>query len=217
MRQNTTPSDGHGMFYQSEMEQALRLGDVVKGFVSVTPNVNDPILLADGHSYSVDIQLPNFSVVLTPCCSIANQMISLTPLIKVRSNFLNNPHFDDDLTRINRVMLPVNAVHPDEWRSFTPEKQAERQAQGLTYTCAELFIYQEHPLFPPYKLGKREIGFYMIDFRAVYRLNCDKITREQQSEQKTPIRKSLQLSVAVREQLRSKIANYYTRTPEEDE
>ena len=217
MRPSTMLSDNGNTFYQPQMEQALRLGDVVQGFVSVTPNVNKQILSVEDHNYSVDIQLPTFSVVLTPCCSIADQTISLTPLTKVRRDFFNNPYFANDLTRLNSLVSSQYAVHPKQWENMDPEEKAQRLAKGKMYTCSELFIYQEHKLLPSYELGNRQTGYYMIDFRAAYKLNCDKITRKRQDNQDIPIQKYLQLTVNARKKLRDKIAAYYSRIPEDDE
>ncbi len=62
-----------------------------------------------------------------------------------------------------------------------------------------------------------EVRYYMIDFRAAYKLNCDKITRKRQDNQDIPIQKYLQLTVNARKKLRDKIAAYYSRIPEDDE
>ena len=219
MRPSTMLSDNRDTFYLLPNVQALRLGDVVQGFVSVTPNVNEQILSTEDHNYSVDIQLPTFSVVLTPCCSIADQTISLTPLTKVRYDFFNNPYFAKDLTRLNSIMSSQYSVHPKHWENMGPEEKAQRLAKGKMYACIEVFIYQEHKLLPSYELGSKNprlTGYYMIDFKAAYKLNCDKITRKLQDDQETPIQKYLQLTVNARKKLRDKIAAYYSRIPEDD-
>lgn len=94
------------MFYEGTIDKALRFGDVLEGYVSVTPKINNPFFNKGDYNYHIDIALPSFSVVLSPCCSIGEQKISLTPLIEIRKTFFSNPYFAQDLTRINRRMKP---------------------------------------------------------------------------------------------------------------
>ena len=58
-----------------------------------------------------------------------------------------------------------------------------------------------------------ETKYYMIDFKNIHKLNCDKIN----SPEDAPLQsKCLQLSVQTRSELREKISNYYARIPKED-
>ena len=163
--------------------------------------------------------MPTYSVVLTPCCSIGESTISLTPLIKVRSDFFKNPYFLEDLTRINRRMKPQQAKPPDEWGNFTPEEKQRRLAEGINYALLELFIYEEHELFKTYLLRKQEVRYYMIDFKNIHTIKCAMIKRpEKVKPEDAPLIESkvLQLSIQARSELRDKIAYYYSRLPEED-
>lgn len=205
------------MFYERKVDQALRFGDVLRGYPSATPTIQEPLLSPTGHAYNIDVDLPSFSVVLSPCCSIGDKTISLAPLTGLRGTFFNNPYFVEDLTRINREMEPQQAVPPDVWDRFGMEERQRRLGEGKGYAFIELFVYAENEMLPRYtvhrKQGNIETGYYMIDFRSVYRLNCDSIVTPENSPLKS---KCLQLSLQARSELRDKIASYFSRVPLED-
>jgi hypothetical protein len=210
-----------GMFYVEKTDNYLRFGDVVRGYILPNTTIKEPILSfkSESHNYTIDVEMP-YSVVLTPCCSIGENTISLTPLIEVRSNFFKNPYFTDDLTRINRKMEPQQAHSPDEWGKFSLEKQQRYLAEGLNYALLNLFIYGESEIFKKYTMRQREITYYMLNFRNVYTIKCAMIKRpEKVKPEDAPIIESkvLQLSIQARSELRDKIVYYYSRIPEEDE
>ena len=64
------------MFYASQHTGALRLGDVVSGFVTAIPNQDEPITKSFV-GYRVEVKLDPYLVVLTPCCSIEKKTISV--------------------------------------------------------------------------------------------------------------------------------------------
>ncbi len=209
------------MFYAEETDNYLRFGDVVRGYILPNTTIKEPILSfkSESHNYTIDVEMP-YSVVLTPCCSIGESTISLTPLIKVRSNFFKNPYFAEDLTRINRMMEPQQAHSPDEWEKFSLEEQQRYLAEEINYALLNLFIYEESEKFKKYTLRRREITYYMINFKNIYTTKCTMIKRpEELKPEDAPIIESkvLQLSIQARSELRDKIAYYYSRIPEEDE
>lgn len=206
------------MFYQEEVDQALRFGDVLRGYISATPNIKEPLIKepiwpALNEGYNIDISLPTFTAVLSPCCSIREKTIALSPLMKLRSDFFKNPYFAEDFTRINRKMDPQKTVPPDKWEEFSQEEKQRHVKEGETYALLSLFIYEKHDLFPKYTLRGHEINYYMVDFRNTYKLNCEKIITPQESPLDS---KCLQLSTEARSELQDKIAFYYTRIPVED-
>ena len=212
------------MFYEKDIDNnALRFGDVLRGYIAITPNIKSPILRSSdlNEGYNIDISLPIFSVIISPCCSIAkDNIISLTPLIEVRNSFFNNPYFKEDLTRINRKMEPQLAFPPDKWDSLPPEaKQIHTQdagKDGKIFTLLHIFIYEECDSFLKYPVNMKQeeniqINYYMIDFRNTYKLYYDKIKSKASLESKC-----LQLSLQARAELRDKISYYYGRAPKED-
>ena len=209
------------MFYAEETDNYLRFGDVVRGYILPNTTIKEPILSfkSESHNYTIDVEMP-YSVVLTPCCSIGESMISLTPLIKVRSNFFNNPYFAEDLTRINRLMKPQQSLSPDELEKFSPEEKQRSLEKKINYALLNYFIYEENEIFKKYPLRKREIRYYMINFKNIYTMKCAMIKRPKELKpEDAPIIESkvLQLSIQARSELRDKIAYYYSRIPEEDE
>lgn len=210
------------MFYQEEIDRKLlRFGDVLKGYIATDITIKEPFLSmkSECHNYKMDIELPDYSVVLTPCCSIGDSVITLAPLIKLRSNFFKNPHFVEDFTIINRLIDPEKAHTPDEWEKKSLEEKELLKMQGKSYTLAYLFIYEENVLFPKYTIRNQETNYYMIDFKKTYKLKCDLIKRPENTPEGSPILQSkcLQLSIQARSELRDKISYYYGRVPEEDE
>ena len=204
------------MFYQENLDLALRFGDVLKGFVIATPSISDPL---KSKEYNLEINHPDYCVIISPCCSIRQKVITLSPLIPILGNFFSNPFFEQDLTRINRKMEPKETVEPSIWENrFSEEERMKRLKEGKTYALYDLFIYEQHSLFSKYKLnvkGKGEVvtNYYMIDFSHTHKIHCDKIISNIQS----PLEfKCLQLSIEARSELRDKLTNYYGRIPEED-
>jgi len=206
------------MFYAEEKSAALRFGDVLRGYFSTTPVIKEPMLEKTIRAYNIDVDFPPFSVIMDPCCEIGKKMISLTPLIPVRGSFFANPYLAEDLTRVNRKMLPQQAIPPHAWEQLTAEQKQERLAVGLEYAFLSLFIYEKHDLLPKYtvhrKEGPTETNCYMVDFRNIHRLCCDKII----SPEDAPLEsKVLELSIETRKELRDKVASYYGRVPAEDQ
>lgn len=99
-----------------------------------------------------------------------------------------------------------------------PGERRERMlAAGEAYALLDSFIYASHALLKTYDLntpsGTVKMGHYLLDFTTIYRLDCNLIVRGQDAPAGA---KYLQLTVAVREQLRQKLASYFARVPDED-
>jgi hypothetical protein len=112
-------------YYVKTPDPVFRFGDVLKGFIALSPNIDEP-LNEDNNDYSIQVSKPRFLSVLSPCCSIKDGLISLAPLIEVRNSFFNNPYFAEDLTRINRMVLPENTLPPEAWKDMAPEIKEEK-------------------------------------------------------------------------------------------
>ncbi len=207
-------------FYDDEIEPTFRFGDVVQGFQVTTPTFDQPMLQFDQFKYRIDVYNPYYCVILTPCCSIDGGIITLVPLIKIWNSFYKNPYFEEDFTRINRVVAnPENSVSSAQWKHMSQEEKSIRLGADPDYTLYNLFIYEPNDLFPKYPvdLSGRDnpiINYYMVDFKNVYQVNCPLIKKPNN----VPIEsKRLQLSIDTRKELRDKIAYYYGRTPAEDQ
>lgn len=204
-------------FYEKTRSNSFRFGDVVNGFLAATPNLTNPISSVEEIDCNIELLLPKFCVILSPCCSISDQVISLCPLIHVRNSFFNNPYFAEDLTRINRIIPPDKSLPPQAWEKMPEKQRSERMAKGHAYGFVELFVYKEHLIFPEYTVHKKEgplnTKHYMIDFRNAFRVNCSKIKKPDNVPIETKV---LQLSIDARSELRDKISSYYTRLPDED-
>jgi len=204
------------MFYNQIMAGMLRFGDVLKGYTLAASNIEEPNL---NKNYKVDINLPLYCIVLTPCCSIGEKTISLSPLIKVRGSFFDNPYLNEDLRRINQKMLAEQSVSPNIWEKLPPEEKQKRLDVGYAYGFVDFFVYEKNDLFSRYTVNRKnaenvETNYYMIDFRNIYKLSCEKIITPKNSPLES---KCLQLSIEARTELRDKIADYYARVPKEDE
>lgn len=203
------------MFYQERMDEALRFGDVLMGFVIASPTIKKPDAI---EAYEIAIEIPSYCAVLSPCCSIGHKTISLSPLIRVRWKFFENPYFKKDLTRINREMKPEQAHSPQEWDGLPMERKQDKLKEGIGYALYDFFIYEKHDLLPKYELrggGSEtiETNYYMIDFKNIYRVSCNRINSAKDSPLDT---KCLQLSIQTRKQLREKMAYYFHRPAPED-
>lgn len=204
------------VFYQKINDPALRFGDVLRGYVAAIPRIQEPTLSNQRHHEVCDIKVsyPEFVIIMSPCCSIKEKIICLAPLIPVNKQFFRNPYLAKDLTRINRKMYPEQAWIPEQWEKLPEVKKEEERLKDLSYAFLSLFVYDHHSIFPEYTFKDgAQTGYYMIDFRMIYSLNCDKIINPNQAPLET---KCLQLSIKTRAELRDKISYFFGRTPEED-
>ena len=206
------------MFYQENNDNLFRFGDILKGFIFSTPNLSEPFMKPFSEDYFIEISRPLYCAIISPCCSISDKTLSLSPLIRVVNSFYNNPYFAEDLTRVNRVVPPINSVPPQQWDNMDTDKRQELLNQEPGYTFLDLFVYKENELFPEYEIHRKgtdniKTRNYMIDFRNTFKVSCSKI----KDPKNVPIEaKCLQLTIEARADLRDKISFYYGRIPNED-
>lgn len=201
------------MFYAQEPSTTLRLGDVLLGFISSTTKIGKAEFGKDQRNYQLDIASSDYCAVLVPCCSIRGSILSLAPLIQVPGNVFLNPFFSAELTRINRPVPPENELTPAKWEELTGDQRDARIARGSVYTIVDRFVYDAHPLFPPYDVrstgGLRvKTTCYMVSFKDIFRVECSLAVAQEA--------KAMELSVPARKDLREKLAWYYARIPDED-
>ncbi|MHA1195340.1 MAG: hypothetical protein ACTSRH_02450 [Promethearchaeota archaeon] len=211
------------MFYKDDFTpNALRLGDVIEGYVNFLPIIDSPWIepINKEFNFRIEFIFSKFYVIMTPCCNIEHQLISLSPLRKIPNNLFKNPYLVEDFTRINREMDPQYTVPPDVWTErFSQEERQRRLSQGKGYVFNYYFVYKENDIFSEYEVnikGKKiKTRYYLVDFRYNYPLKCEKITR-QKIDDIILRSKCLELTVFTREELRNKLAFYYGRPAPED-
>lgn len=207
------------MFYEKQPHNVLRFGDVLEGFILSSTSVKSPQDAKRKKQYHIEVRNPDYVVVLSPCCSIGDKTLALSPLVSVRSAFFDNPYLSEDLTRLNRRMAPEQSVPPHVWERMSEGDKAHRfQGKSRVYACYENFVYEKHDLLKTYTVHRRdrdkETNYYMLDFRKIYRIECDEVVDPKQAPLDTKI---LELSIPTRGELRDKVAWYFGRVPEEDE
>lgn len=205
------------MFYEKYPDKALRFGDVLSGFISSIPEMSKPIADNRHPEYKLSLNMPDYCVVLSPCCSIGDSTITLAQLRPVLKSFFKNPYYEEDLTNINRRATPDKTVPPYVWNGYSEEEKRKREEEGNTFALLEYFIYAPHENLPTYQITirqvERAVGHYLIDFRRSFRVDCSSVHSAEESPLETKI---LQLTVDARRQLREKISGYYSRAPADD-
>lgn len=207
-------------FYEDEPDEVFRFGDVVRGFASSTPIIRDLLLDVNSVQYKIDVCSSSYCAVLSPCCSIGNEVLALVPLQHISQSLFKNPWLVDDFTRLNRKMSAENSVPPHVWKIMTQNvKEKNFDLDEDAYAFNDFFLYAANPLLPTYTVdikggGNQKTGCYMIDFKNAFRINCERIRRNKEH----PVEgKVLQLTIDTRGALRDKIAAYFARVPEEDQ
>ena len=205
-------------FYENHPPQILRFGDVLSGFVLSATSIKSPTETRQEKQYRIDVKAPEHVVVLSPCCSIGDKTLALSPLLPILPQFFKNPYLGEDVTRINRMMTPEQSVSPTVWGKLSQKEIARRFRAGpKAYAFVEYFVYEKHDLLPLYPLPAGEEGaetnYYMVDFRRIYRIECNKVASPKDAPLET---KLLGLSIPARAELRKKLASYFSRVPDED-
>lgn len=228
------------MFYQDSIENRLRFGDVLKGFLSTAPSLAKPLDEQAKDPYRIDVSIPDFSVIIDPCCEIGGGTLSLTPLIHVKATLWDTPSLFEDITRINRKAMPKDLMHPVQWNELTDAEKKDIMSVTPDYGHTTFFIYESNAQFSPYTVkatkyeevvnpvtklpkynrqGPTEFTtrHYMLNFKNIYHVNCEKVSDPGKTIDES-IQRSivLQLSKKTRNELREKMADYFGEIPEED-
>ena len=202
-------------YYSDANSGVFRMGDIVRGFVLGAARQKKPD--QNPRDYQVSLCNPDFSVILTPCCSIGDKTLALAPLLHVNPTWLENPYFKKDLTNINREMQPEQAVSQKVWERLGDQERKQRLQSGKANAFLEWFVYPPHQVIGKYKLKSQkeeiEMGYYAVDFRLTFRVECEAVANTKQ----VPIdAKVLELSIEARNELRLKLSSYFGRVPNED-
>lgn len=233
------------MFYQGSIDTNLRFGDVVKGYVSLIPKLTKPF-----GNMSIEIQNPQFSVVLDPCCEIGKGTILLSPLEEISPQLLDIPILSADATGKDLLLLNTEQqakdyFYPTIWNELSVENKEESLTDKPEYVWKSFFIYEGNSIFPQYTIKRKKkyrqvieqstqlpryeevaeaavfsISHRMINFKAIYRVNCEDVTSSKPGKPASEAILSsivLQLSIETRNLLRQKMAYYFGKPPPEDE
>ena len=205
-----------GQFYIEARSEALRLGDVLTGLLTATPNLPKP---NNGtiENYKIEVNGQKYWANLTPCCSTGENTLMLCALVPVLRSWLDNPLWAENLLMINDLMGPEESVPPDKWKGFSPDEQVKRIQVGRAYALIDYFIYDAHQILNEYPIKVRgttyQVRNYAIDFRKIQAV---KVSGVQGGTSYPSNIKVLELAPQARNSLRNKIAEFFARVPEED-
>lgn len=211
-------------FYEEEIDlTTLRFGDLLQGFIETVPHIENPLtdsFLKD-YKYHIESLIPEFSVIMTPCCSIGENTISLAPLKRITSDLYRNLSNEviNNFTILNFEVESKKIISPFNWNFLSKEQKAEKEAEGKAWVFIDRFFYKGCNLFEEYEILVRKEPFfvrdYVIDFKEIYQIKCNKIIY-QKIDNDILSSKCLELTIEARDEFRKKIANYYGRVPDED-
>jgi len=157
------------------------------------------------------------SVVLSPCCSISDKVLSITPFLPLSAALFKNPYLADDPKRINTKIPAIKSLPPEVWENMDASEKAERLSKEDGYVFVDFFVYHAYHLFPEYTINRKDGNikskFYIIDFRKSVRIQCDKILTPKYLPGSAKV---LQLTIETRDLLRKKIGSFYQRIPQDD-
>jgi len=207
------------MFYSESFSRAYRLGDIITGYTEIVPvyalNKKSAEL-----SLSISVIPSDMFVILTPCCSIEQQIVNIAPLKKIDSRFLSSDFLVEDFLLINQPITRREALGGLVFNKLTPEEKLEFENMPPEYSYLDKFIYAEHHFLKEYSVtksfGKGDIktvatGKHMVSFKDAGKIQCNLFERKKEVYQKIA-----ELSPLTRQKLRDKMAHYYSRIPEED-
>ncbi len=202
-------------FYLDPPSKGLRFGDVVTGFQHPTVRIDVPDNALD---LRISVTRPQYFVVMTPCCAIELNSVSLAPLVQVRDAIiLKHPRLHDNLSLFNIPFPPKDGFTAEQIGKMDENKQAELLAQPAGYTYLDCFVYEPNGLFPDYEVKRNKQTFAklqhrMVDFKSIFRVECSLIEREQHAPSGVKVS---ELTVATRAQLRDKLTYYFSRDADE--
>lgn len=227
--------------YIGGLYTTLRFGDILKGYPSIIPTIEGPFLNSiTNHKINYNIQ--NYLVIMDPCCAIERNSLSLTLLTKIDSNVWDTPYLAEDITRINDLQSPINCAHPTTWIKYSDGEKKALLSSDFRYPYNNYFIYEPIPGFKEYEISGRgkfvlkeddetklpnyelegkishPTRCYMIDFKKIFHINCNKIKNQNRYPLHEDIQKSkvAELDPQAREKLRNKMASYYGTPAPED-
>ena len=212
------------MFYEERINaNNLRFGDVVQGFIETIPHIENPLSnsVLKGYEYKVETRIPEFSVIITPCCSIKDNTVCLTPLERITSDIYRNLNEEiiKDFTILNTEVEQEDIISSFNWNLLSDDEKRKKKNEGKALVFIDKYFYKSHDFFEKYEIHLRGEEFfiddYVIDFKDTFRIKCNKIIY-QKVHTDILSAKSLELSKKARNDFRIKLSSYYARIPDED-
>ena len=208
------------MFYSDSFSEAYRMGDIVSGYTEIIP-VYSKNKENNKLNLSISIVSSDFFVILTPCCSIENEIVNIVPLRKLDSKFLSSSQLIADFLLINQPIPKRSAIGDLAFSRLTPHEQLEVENALPEYAYIDKFIYDNTPYMIEYELTKKRgkndevtvtTGKYMISFKDAVKIQSSLFERS-----RGVYAKVAELTPHSRQELRDKLSYYYSRVPEEDQ
>jgi hypothetical protein len=200
------------IFYEDTPSRVIRQGDVIQGLPMLNPSIKGDPLSSALQEYQIEVSVC-LCAVITPCCSIEEGQIALSPLRPLEARFVKNEFFKENPLLMNVKVDAEHSMGPAMWETLSAGEKANRLAIGKAYCWRNLFTYDESPLFSQYTLRGKKMRNQYIDFRKTFFVKWDQIKRDWESA--TQI-KLAELSVEARASMREKLTSYYERVPDED-
>lgn len=203
-------------FYLDPPTKELRFGDVVTGFQHPTVRIDVPDNALD---LKIVVTRPQYFALMTPCCNIELNSVSLAPLVQVRDAIvLKHPRLHDNLSLINVPFPPKEGLTEEQIGKMDAAKQAELLSGGAKYTYLDCFVYEQNGLFPAYEVKRNKqtvatLRYRMVDFKSIFRVECSLIEREKDAPSGIKVS---ELTATTRAQLRDKLTYYFSQNADEE-
>jgi hypothetical protein len=202
-------------FYLDSPTKEFRFGDVLTGFQHPIVRIDKPDKRVD---LTISVARPQYFAVMTPCCAIEQNSISLAPLVEVRDAIvLKHPRLRDNLSLINVPFPPREGFTEEQIGKMEPDKQAIIMSESAKYTYFDCFVYEQNGFFPSYEVKRNKltvatIQYRMVDFKSIFRVECSLIEREREAP--TELKMS-ELTVTTRGHLRDKLTYYFSQNADD--
>jgi len=204
------------MFYENKKPDSLRLGDILQDFYSVIPIIDNPNSELSKQNLSIDISY-KYHVLLSPCCSIKDGILLLSPLLQIDDLFFNIRYFRENHLLFNEEVANYKRYSEKRWGKLSEKEKERSEMKEIKYAFYHYFFFEEHDKLEKYETRIGKINYYMIDFRKIFSIKCCKIQAKNGRQIEPPLEtKILELTDQARNILRDKIVHFFHRPSLED-
>jgi len=199
-------------FYCPTPEETLRFGDVILGFPILYATMDLAVQKTDHGRFTVSVDHPANAVVMSPCCSIRDGVISICILKPLHKKYFKAPKLKENPLLLNGKMLKKDVIPPEQWKNLSEEQRQQYETEELAYAFNEVFVFAPNLLLPELEVEikgeKVKVGYHEIDFREACHIKSPAIKNP---ETRIAVNKKLQLTDDTREAFRDKLQSYYQR------